>query len=373
MSGATCLDADVAAKAAFLLGDEGPDWLDERGLPGRFLCGGRSGRHQPLVAEVAGGCPGMHLTSNPIDWYAARAAGIAAYVLLTAVIALGLALAGKAPGRRWRRWPMFAVEDVHRYGGLLVGTFIAIHVVTIGIDSFLPFSLTQLAVPLAAGYRPIWTGLGIAAAELLLALAITNHYRGRMSHRWWRRAHYANFAVWAAATLHGIGAGTDRNAPWMLAIYIVSTTLVVSLVLWRIAERPGAPARLLTRACWLSPPSSAAVILGLALGPLRVHSHQWNAASFDDHLSGRILQQQGSDVALVSMTGVGHGSQNVLVRADLLVAFHQPPGDHVPDGVPAQRAGLHGQGDGGAGAGLRRRLHDRRGAAARGGQLAADP
>ena len=37
MSGATCLDADVAAKAAFLLGDDGPDWLDERHLPGRFL------------------------------------------------------------------------------------------------------------------------------------------------------------------------------------------------------------------------------------------------------------------------------------------------------------------------------------------------
>ena len=35
--GATCLTADVAAKAAFLLGDAGPDWLDERDLPGRFL------------------------------------------------------------------------------------------------------------------------------------------------------------------------------------------------------------------------------------------------------------------------------------------------------------------------------------------------
>ena len=40
--GATCLAADVAAKAAFLLGDEGPDWLDERGLPGRFLSAGRA-------------------------------------------------------------------------------------------------------------------------------------------------------------------------------------------------------------------------------------------------------------------------------------------------------------------------------------------
>ena len=37
VSGKTCLDADIAAKAAFLLGDDGPDWLDARGIPGRFL------------------------------------------------------------------------------------------------------------------------------------------------------------------------------------------------------------------------------------------------------------------------------------------------------------------------------------------------
>jgi thiamine biosynthesis lipoprotein len=36
-SGATCLDADVAAKAGFLLGEGGPDWLDARGIPGRFV------------------------------------------------------------------------------------------------------------------------------------------------------------------------------------------------------------------------------------------------------------------------------------------------------------------------------------------------
>jgi FAD:protein FMN transferase len=32
----SCLEADVAAKAAFLLADEGPNWLDERKLPGLF-------------------------------------------------------------------------------------------------------------------------------------------------------------------------------------------------------------------------------------------------------------------------------------------------------------------------------------------------
>jgi FAD:protein FMN transferase len=37
--GGTCLEADVAAKAGFLLGDGGPDWLGSRGIPARFLAG----------------------------------------------------------------------------------------------------------------------------------------------------------------------------------------------------------------------------------------------------------------------------------------------------------------------------------------------
>ena len=36
-SGASCLAADVAAKAGFLLGERGPEWLDERGVAGRFV------------------------------------------------------------------------------------------------------------------------------------------------------------------------------------------------------------------------------------------------------------------------------------------------------------------------------------------------
>jgi len=35
-SGVTCVAADVAARAAFLAGDDGPGWLDRRGIPGWF-------------------------------------------------------------------------------------------------------------------------------------------------------------------------------------------------------------------------------------------------------------------------------------------------------------------------------------------------
>ena len=40
VAASSCLSADVAARAAFLLSDDGPGWLDERGLPGRFLGNG---------------------------------------------------------------------------------------------------------------------------------------------------------------------------------------------------------------------------------------------------------------------------------------------------------------------------------------------
>jgi thiamine biosynthesis lipoprotein len=55
--GATCLAADVAAKAAFLLGADGPDWLDERGLPGRFLMHGEAYENASWRAGVRARVP----------------------------------------------------------------------------------------------------------------------------------------------------------------------------------------------------------------------------------------------------------------------------------------------------------------------------
>ena len=103
----------------------------------------------------------MHMTSSPIDWYAARAGGVVAYVLLSANVAIGLLMTGK---KSMQRWPRFALEDVHRFGGILVGTFLVLHITAVAIDAYLPFSITSLVVPLVASYRPVWTAFGIVAA-----------------------------------------------------------------------------------------------------------------------------------------------------------------------------------------------------------------
>ena len=256
----------------------------------------------------------MHLTSNPVDWYAARAAGITAYLLLSGVVLVGLTMGAK---KAFRRWPRFAVEDVHRFGGLLVGSFVSIHIVAIAIDSWLPFSLSSLVVPFTSRYRPIWVGLGIAAVELLLAIAITNHYRRRMPYRTWRRVHYLNFVVWGAATAHGLGSGTDRSAPWALALYAIACSAVSAAVVWRLAR-----GRLRVRA-WplagLATVLAALLVVTVGLGPLRFRPNPWNAANFTEVLTGQVGQLNGVSRGIVSMVGEGQGRQPVLVRADLLV------------------------------------------------------
>jgi methionine sulfoxide reductase heme-binding subunit len=258
----------------------------------------------------------VHLTTNPVDWYAARAGGVVAYVLLTSVVLLGLSLAGK---RKLKIWPRFAVEDVHRFGGILMGTFVGIHVLAIAIDAYLPFSIPSLIFPLVSSYKPLWVGLGIIAAELLIALAVANHYRRRLSYRFWRRTHYLNFVVWGAATVHLLGSGTDRSSWWLLTITAVSVGLVCDATVLRVLRFKPRREPILRWAPAAASAVAVVLVLALGLGPFRFHSKPWNASAFSEPMNGQILQNLGGTRGLVSMAGSGVGSQPVLLRADLLI------------------------------------------------------
>ena len=260
----------------------------------------------------------MHLTSSPAAWYAARAGGIVAYVLLTSVVLLGLQMSSK---RKRKLWPRIALEDVHRFAAFAAGSFVVIHIAAIAIDSYLPFSLSSLVVPFISRYRPAWVGIGIVAAELMLAVAIANRLRGRvLSYDTWRKTHYATFAVWTGATIHGIASGTDRSSVWLMALMAVSAGAVVGMTAWRVLQpriRAGADVGF---APGVAGAVAAAGLLVLALGPFKVHTKPWNAANFSDTLTGAIQRRAGSTRGIVSLAGSGSGEQRVLVRADLLLA-----------------------------------------------------
>jgi sulfoxide reductase heme-binding subunit YedZ len=255
----------------------------------------------------------VHLTSNPAAWYAARAGGVVAYVLVTSVVLLGLQMSSR---RKLQRWPRIAIEDVHRFAAFAAGAFVVIHIGAIAIDSYLPFSLQSLVVPFISKYRPAWVGLGIVAAELMLAVAIATWLRGRLlSYNAWRRTHYATFAVWGTATVHGIASGTDRSSTWLIALMVTSTGAVAGMTAWRMTRR-----RMRFGAALAVATVASGLLLVLALGPFRTHTKAWNAGNFSDELTGSISRRSGAARGIVSLAGSGSGDQRVLVRADLLLA-----------------------------------------------------
>jgi predicted ferric reductase len=177
-------------------------------------------------------------------WYVARSGGMLAYLLVSASVVVGLLMSGRA---KLKRWPRFALEDMHRFLGILAGAFIVVHGGALLLDGFLPFSLGQLLVPGTASYRPLAVAFGVVAAELLAALALTNHFRKKIPHDLWRRAHMLNFAVWVLALVHGLTAGTDTLTTWALLLYAGSAWIVLALLVHRVSLSWGTPATPLRR------------------------------------------------------------------------------------------------------------------------------
>jgi sulfoxide reductase heme-binding subunit YedZ len=176
------------------------------------------------------------MRTDPTFWLLARAAGLTAYVLLTTSVLAGLTVRSKALGRRVRA---AAVTDLHRFLSLLALGAIAIHGLTLTLDTAVPMPLAGLVVPGLSPYRPLATGIGVLAAELAVLIYASFSFRRRIGARNWRRLHYLTFGVFGAATVHGLAAGTDR---WAFPLYAGSIAAVAALTAWRVLTRGGAHA-----------------------------------------------------------------------------------------------------------------------------------
>ena len=99
-----------------------------------------------------------------------------------------------------------------------------------------PIALVGLLIPGLSPYRPLATGLGVLAGELMLLVYVSFSLRRRIGARAWRRLHYVTFAVFAVATVHGLAAGTDR---WAFGLYASSVAAVAGMTAWRVITKGG--------------------------------------------------------------------------------------------------------------------------------------
>ena len=95
-------------------------------------------------------------------------------------------------------------------------------------------------MPGLVGYRPLATALGVLAAELMIVVYASFSLRKRIGTKNWRRLHWATYGIFAAATAHGIAAGTDTR--WAFGLYLGAVGAVAAATAWRALVHP-TPAR----------------------------------------------------------------------------------------------------------------------------------
>ncbi len=164
-------------------------------------------------------------------WYATRASGIMALILLTLTMLLGLTTTTRA---RARNWPGFAQQEMHRRISMIAVVFLGIHVVTSVLDTYVNISWAAIVVPFTSSYSRFWVGVGAVALDLMIAVFVTSLLRARMRPRTWRAVHWLAYLSWPVALVHTFGMGTDSREGWVILLGVACVASVGATLAWRV-------------------------------------------------------------------------------------------------------------------------------------------
>jgi methionine sulfoxide reductase heme-binding subunit len=169
-------------------------------------------------------------------WITSRAAGIAALVLASLAVSLGLLMSTKLLKGR-----VADLRVTHEILSLSTIVAIVIHAVALLGDQFLHPSLADISIPFVSSYKSFWTTLGIVAGWSLILLALSFYARRRIGAVRWRKLHRFTALAWLAGLVHAVGEGTDGGQIWFLAMVAIVAVPALGLLLMRIS-RPGVAA-----------------------------------------------------------------------------------------------------------------------------------
>jgi sulfoxide reductase heme-binding subunit YedZ len=181
------------------------------------------------------------MKTDPTFWILARASGFTAYILLTLSVLAGLAVKSKPFGKAVK---VASATDAHRFLALLGLGALAVHGFMLTLDQTIHLSFASLVIPGLAPYRPLWTGIGVLTAELMIVVYASFSLKKRIGHKNWRRLHWATYAIFLGATAHGLMAGTDSVRAF--GVYVAAVFAVAAATAWRafspLAKQAAQPA-----------------------------------------------------------------------------------------------------------------------------------
>ena len=167
-------------------------------------------------------------------WTTSRAAGVTAFGALTLDMVFGLFVSTGAIDR----WvPRGASVEVHRWLSSVALAFVAVHSLALLGDGTVHFDALDSLVPGLSSYRPGAVTFGVFAMYGALVVQLSFGWRKRIGVRAWRALHFVAFAVFVAAVVHGLLAGSDSGRDSMRALYASAGAIVLGLITLRIAGR----------------------------------------------------------------------------------------------------------------------------------------
>lgn len=167
-------------------------------------------------------------------WWVSRATGMVAWAAAAASVAWGVAVSGRLVRRR--KLPAWML-DLHRHLATLTIAFLAVHLAALVADSYVQFDPRDLVVPMASTWKPGPVTWGIVALYGLVVVQVTSWTMRWIPRRAWHGIHLLAYAVFVAATVHSVLAGTDRANPAFLVVTAVGCTLVATLTVLRVLAR----------------------------------------------------------------------------------------------------------------------------------------
>jgi len=165
-------------------------------------------------------------------WTMSRAAGVTAFGALALDVVFGLFV---STGILDRVVPRGASVDVHRWLSTVSLSLVAVHALALFGDGWVRYDAFDALVPGVSSYRPGGVALGIAALYGAVLVHASFGWRKRIGVRAWRALHFTAFAVFVAAGLHGLAAGSDADG--LRALYAGAFAVVLGLVAIRVALR----------------------------------------------------------------------------------------------------------------------------------------
>jgi predicted ferric reductase len=167
-----------------------------------------------------------------IFWFLSRGSAIAAYWVLWLAMAMGIIITNKMA----QIWPGIPpAYEIHQYTSLFGMGLALFHAMILTGDAFIHYTVVQVLLPFASqNYRPTWVGIGQSAFYIWLVVNLSFYMRKRIGKKAWRWIHFASYASFLAAMLHGIYSGTDTTAGWIQILYWMSGASLLLLTIYRV-------------------------------------------------------------------------------------------------------------------------------------------